>query len=54
VLTGEKLIMATWKGDYLFYLTEPVDCDYTPKTKTLREAASFGVIQTVVVFEESR
>ena len=51
---GEKLMMATWKGEDLFYLTEPMDSDYTPKTKTLREDASFGVIQTVVVFEESR
>lgn len=51
---GEKLMMATWKDDDLFYLVEPMDSDYVPKTKTLREDASFGVLQTTVIFEESR
>ncbi len=32
---GEKLMMATWKDDNLFYLTEPMDSDYVPKVKTL-------------------
>ena len=37
---GEKLLMATWKQDDLFYLTEAMDSDYVPKTKTLHEDAS--------------
>ena len=51
---GEKLMMATWKDDNLFYLTEPMDSDYVPKVKTLQEYASFGVLETTVVFIESR
>ena len=34
---GEKLLMVTWKEDNLFYLTEPMDSVYTPKTKTFKE-----------------
>lgn len=51
---NEKLMMATWKDDNLFYLTEPMDSDYVPKTKTLYEHSSFGMLETTVVFIESR
>lgn len=51
---GQKLIMATWKGEDLFYLTEPMGVDYKPTTKTLREDASFGVLETKVIFKESK
>lgn len=51
---GQKLMMATWKGEDLFYLTEPMEADYTPKTKTFYENSSFGVLQTTVNFVESR
>ena len=30
---GEKLMMATWKGEDLFYLTEPMEEGYVPKVK---------------------
>ena len=33
---GEKLVEATWKGDNIWYLVEPMDSDYTPKQKTCR------------------
>lgn len=51
---GEKLMMATWKGEDLFYLTEPMDEGYKPKEKTFYENSSFGVLQTTVKFVESR
>ena len=37
---GEKLIEATWKGEGdLWYLVEPMDSDYTPKTKVFKEGS---------------
>lgn len=51
---GEKLVMATWKETDLFYLTEPMDSDYTPKTKLFKEDSSFGVLETEVKFIETK
>lgn len=51
---GEKLMMATWKGTDLFYLTEPMDSGYTPKTKIFREDSSFGLVESEVHFKEKR
>lgn len=49
---GEKLIMATWKENGLWYLTEPMDSDYDPKTKTFKEKSSLGVMEGTVTFIE--
>lgn len=46
--------MATWKETDLFYLTEPMDSDYTPKTKLFKEDSSFGVLETEVKFIETK
>lgn len=51
---GEKLMMATWKDDNLFYLTEPMEEGYTPKAKNFYEDSSYGVLQTHVKFIESK
>ena len=51
---GEKLAMATWKEVDLFYLTEPMDSDYVPKTKTFREDSSWGVMESTVIFKERK
>ena len=51
---GEKLVMATWKEVDLFYLTEPMDSGYTPKTKIFREDSSWGVMESTVVFKERK
>ena len=51
---GERLINATWKEVDLFYLTEPMDSDYIPKTKTFRESSSLGVFESKVLFIESK
>lgn len=50
---NEKLLNATWKETDLFYLTEPMDSNYMPKTKKFRESSSFGVMETEVIFIES-
>lgn len=53
---GQKLIEATWKGEgnSLWYLTEPMDTNYTPKVKTFSENSRFGVLEGTVIFIESR
>ena len=51
---GEKLIMATWKETDLFYLTEPMDSNYVPKTKTFREDSNWRVIESTVIFKERK
>jgi hypothetical protein len=51
---GEKLVMATWKETSLFYLTEPMDSNYVPKTKIFREDSSWGLVESKVLFIESR
>ena len=51
---GKKLVMATWKEVDLFYLTEPMDSNYVPKTKTFREDSSWGVMESTVIFKERK
>ena len=52
---GEKLIEATWKGSGdLWYLVEPMDSDYTPKTKVFKESSLYGVMEGSVTFIESK
>ena len=51
---GQKLVEATWKEDSLWYLTEPMDSNYVPKTKTFKEDSNFGVLEGTVTFVESR
>lgn len=51
---GERLIEATWKEDNIWYLIEPMDSDYVPKTKVFKESSAFGVFNGTVTFIESR
>jgi hypothetical protein len=51
---GEKLIEATWKGDDIWYLVEPMDSNYVPKTKTFKESSRIGVLEGKVIFYEKR
>lgn len=51
---GEKVLMATFKGDNLFYLTEPMDSNYVPKIKILREKSVMGILESKVKFIESK
>ena len=40
--SGEKLVEVTWKGDDIWYLVEPMDSNYVPKTKTFSQVAWCG------------
>lgn len=55
---GEKLLTATWKGEKgaadLWYLTEPMDSSYIPKTKSFKEHSDFGVLEGTVIFIETK
>lgn len=51
---GEKLVEATWKENNLWYLVEPMDSTYIPKTKIFKENSSLGIIQGKVIFIEQK
>lgn len=52
---GEKLVEVTWKDDGdLWYLVEPMDSNYVPKTKIFKESSMVGVIEGSVTFVETR
>lgn len=51
---GEKLVNATWKESNLFYLTEPMEEGYVPKSKKFRESSNFGLWESEITFVESR
>ena len=51
---GEKLVEATWKGDGdLWYMVEPMEDDYVPKTKVFKESSTYGVCEGQVIFVET-
>lgn len=51
---GQKVITATFRRTSLFYMTEPMDSGYIPKTKTLHEKSGRGIIESEVKFIERR
>ena len=51
---GEKLLEVTWKGDNIWYLVEPMDSNYIPKTKVFKESSMFGTLEGKVIFYEKR
>lgn len=51
---GQELMEATWKEDNLFYLTRPMAPDYIPVKKTFQESSSWGVMESTVIFVETR
>lgn len=51
---GEKLLMVTWVNSNLFYLTEPMDSVYTPKTKTFKEKSRWDAMEATIIFRESK
>lgn len=51
---GYRVTSATWKETDLFYFIEPMDDDYTPKTKKLIESSHFGILESEVVFIERK
>jgi hypothetical protein len=51
---GQKIMMATFKDNNLFYMTEPMDSGYVPKVKILREKSNRGILESTVKFIESK
>ena len=51
---NEKLVEVTWKDDNIWYLTEPMDSNYVPKTKVFREISIYGVFQGSITFVETK
>lgn len=49
---GERLVEATWKNSDLWYLVEPMDSDYEPKTKVFKESSLWGAFEGSVPFVE--
>ena len=44
----------TWKGENLWYATQPAGQGWRPEQKRFTEYSSYGVIQGEVVLNESR
>lgn len=51
---GKRLVEVTWKDDNLWYLIEPMEPNYTPKTKEFVESSNYGVLEGKVIFVESK
>ena len=51
---GSKLVTATWKDANLWYATRPMRPDEKPETITFAESSSWGTLEGVVVFVESK
>lgn len=51
---GKKLIEATWKDNNLFYLIEDMDENYKPKNKMFIENSSYGILESKVIFIETK
>ena len=51
---GQKLVQVTWKEASLWYLTEPMEEWYEPKTKVFQEDSRFGIMEGKVFFHEKR
>lgn len=51
---GYKVTSATWKENDLFYFIEPMEEDYQPKVKKFIESSNIGVLESKVIFIESK
>ena len=51
---GYKVTSATWKEDAIFYFIEPMEEDYKPKVKKFIESSNLGVLESKVIFIESK
>jgi len=50
----QQVFDVTWKGENLWYATQPARSDWTPQTKRFTEYSSYGVIEGEVILNESR
>lgn len=51
---GYKVTSATWKETDLFYFIEPMEEGYQPKIKKFVESSNIGVLESKVIFIESK
>jgi hypothetical protein len=51
---GYKVTSATWKGTDLFYFIEPMEEGYQPKVKKFVQSSNIGVLESKVIFIESK
>lgn len=51
---NQRLVEITWKDQNLWILTEPMDSDYIPQTKTFYENSLIGVMQGKIIIKESK
>ena len=51
---GQRLVEITFKENDLWILTEPMDSDYVPKTKTFYEDSNIGMMQGKITIVEHR
>lgn len=51
---GQRLVELTWKDNNLWILTEPMDSDYVPKTKTFYEISEWGAWEGFIAIIESK
>ena len=50
----QQVFDVTWKGDQLWYATQPAPSGWTPQTKRFVEHAAFGLVEGEAVLVESR
>ncbi len=51
---GERLVEVTWKENSVWYLVEPMDSNYEPKTKVFKENSMLGIAEGSITFIETR
>ena len=52
---GFKVTNVSWKDEgNIWYFIEPMENDYTPKTKYFVESSTYGVLEGKVIFIESK
>lgn len=51
---GKRVMMATWKENDLFYMVEDMPDDYIPHNKYLIESSSWGILESTIIFKESK
>lgn len=51
---GQRLVEITWKDEDLWILTEPMDSNYQPRTRTFYEDSSWGLYEGKITIIEKR
>lgn len=50
----QSVFDVTWKGEDLWYATQPANAGWRPETKHFKEYSSYGMIEGEVILVESR